>query len=238
MAEIAAKRGVCILAVTPHANQTGIEGVEDGYVNYDSEQLLELFYRLEQEIRKEHIPISLVRGMEIMSIGPLNEKIKERKLIPLHESRYYLIEVPFDMAPDGIRRRLMEFPAMGKIPVLAHPERYFCVQDSPELLYEFREMGAVLQMNKGSVFGRFGKEAERTAQYLLENRLAGCAASDAHRVNYRTPNMRPIREFLSEWYGESYAELLLKVNPRRILENRPVLYEPSPERRRKRRWFV
>ena len=238
MAEIAAKSGVCILAVTPHANQTGIEGVEDGYVNYDSEQLLELFYRLDQEIRKEHIPISLVRGMEIMSIGPLNEKIKERKLIPLHESRYYLIEVPFDMAPDGIRRRLMEFPAMGKIPVLAHPERYFCVQDSPELLYEFREMGAVLQMNKGSVFGRFGKEAERTAQYLLENRLAGCAASDAHRVNYRTPNMRPIREFLSEWYGESYAELLLKVNPRRILENRPVLYEPSPERRRKRRWFV
>ena len=84
MAEIAAKSGVCILAVTPHANQTGIEGVEDGYVNYDSEQLLELFYRLEQEIRKEHIPISLVRGMEIMSIGPLNEKIKERKLIPLH----------------------------------------------------------------------------------------------------------------------------------------------------------
>lgn len=62
------------------------------------------------------------------------------------------------MAPDGIRRRLMEFPAMGKIPVLAHPERYFCVQDSPELLYEFREMGAVLQMNKGSVFGRFGKK--------------------------------------------------------------------------------
>ena len=72
----------------------------------------------------------------------------------------------------------------------------------------------------------------------LENRLAGCAASDAHRANYRTPDMRPIREFLSEWYGESYAELLLKVNPRRILENRPVLYEPSPERRRKRRWFV
>ena len=63
---------------------------------------------------------------------------------------------------------------MGKIPVLAHPERYFCVQDTPELLYEFRKMGAVLQINKGSVFGRFGEEAERTARFLLENRLAGC----------------------------------------------------------------
>lgn len=75
------------------------------------------------------------------------------------------------MAPDGIRKRLLEFPAMGKIPVLAHPERYFCVQDTPELLYEFREMGAVLQINKGSVFGRFGEEAERTARFLLETAL-------------------------------------------------------------------
>lgn len=116
MAEMAAQSGVRILAVTPHANQTGIEGVEDGYVNYESEQLEEQFYRLEREINREHIPISLVRGMEIMSIGPLEKKIRERKLIPLHESRYYLIEVPFDMAPDGIRKRLLEFPAMGKNP--------------------------------------------------------------------------------------------------------------------------
>ncbi len=238
MAEIAARSGVHVLAVTPHANQTGIPGVKDGYVNYESKELSERFYRLEQEIGREHIPIRLVRGMEIMSIEPLAEKIRERKLIPLHESRYYLIEVPFDMAPDGIRRRLMEFPAMGKIPVLAHPERYFCVQDSPELLYDFREMGAVLQMNKGSIFGRFGKEAERTAQYLLENRLADCAASDAHGADYRTPDMRPSRQLLTERYGESYAELLLKINPRRILEDRHILYEPSPERKRKKRWFV
>lgn len=238
MAEMAAQSGVRILAVTPHANQTGIEGVEDGYVNYESEQLEELFYRLEREINREHIPISLVRGMEIMSIGPLEKKIRERKLIPLHEGRYYLIEVPFDMAPDGIRKRLLEFPAMGKIPVLAHPERYFCVQDTPELLYEFREMGAVLQINKGSVFGRFGEEAERTARFLLENRLAGCVASDAHGADYRTTDMRPVRQFLEERYGEAYAQLLVKVNPRRILEDRQIFYEPSPERKRKRRWFL
>lgn len=73
------KSGVRILAVTPHANQTGIEGVEDGYVNYESEQLEEQFYRLEREINREHIPISLVRGMEIMSIGPLEKKNQREK---------------------------------------------------------------------------------------------------------------------------------------------------------------
>lgn len=237
MAEIAANSGVRILAVTPHSNQTGIPGVPDGYINYNSEELEKKFDHLEQEIVKEHIPVSLVRGMEIMSIGPLEQKIRERKLIPLHDSRYYLIEVPFDMAPQEIRKRLMEFPAPGRIPVLAHPERYYCVQDQPELLYEFRDLGAVLQINKGSVFGRFGAAAERTAEYLLKNRLAGCVASDAHRADYRTPEMGEIRRLLEEWYGEAYAELLLKVNPRRILEDRQVLYETSPERKRKR-WFV
>lgn len=161
MAEMAAQSGVRILAVTPHANQTGIEGVEDGYVNYESEQLEEQFYRLEREINREHIPISLVRGMEIMSIGPLEKKIRERKLIPLHESRYYLIEVPFDMAPDGIRKRLLEFPAMGKIPVLAHPERYFCVQDTPELY-----------TNSGK-WARFCRSTKEACLEDLEKRLSG-----------------------------------------------------------------
>ena len=197
-----------------------------------------IFSRLQQALQEEGIPLTLHLGMEIFASEDLCEKIQAGALLSLNRSRYYLVEFAFDEAPEFIGDILDGMLSVGAIPVIAHPERYFCVQDSPELLYEFREMGAVLQMNKGSVFGRFGKEAERTAQYLLENRLAGCAASDAHRANYRTPDMRPIREFLSEWYGESYAELLLKVNPRRILENRPVLYEPSPERRRKRRWFV
>ena len=79
MAEMAAQSGVRILAVTPHANQTGIEGVEDGYVNYESEQLEEQFYRLEREINREHIPISLVRGMEIHEHRTAGEKNQREK---------------------------------------------------------------------------------------------------------------------------------------------------------------
>ena len=57
-------------------------------------------------------------------------------------------------------------------------------------------------------------------------------------LDYRTTDMRPVRQFLEERYGEAYAQLLLKVNPRRILEDRQIFYEPSPERKRKRRWFL
>ena len=75
MAEMAAQSGVRILAVTPHANQTGIEGVEDGYVNYESEQLEEQFYRLEREINREHIPISH-GNHEHLTAGEKNQREK------------------------------------------------------------------------------------------------------------------------------------------------------------------
>lgn len=179
MAEIAAKSGVRILAVTPHANQTGIEGVEDGYVNYDSEQLLELFYRLEQEIRKEHIPISLVRGMEIMSIGPLNEKIKERKLIPLHESRYYLIEVPFDMAPDGIRRRLMEFPDEIKLVGVGKLLKSKGFDRIVRIVKRLKEQGYPVHFY---VLGE-GPERNSLQKYIQQNRLEDSITLLGYQLN-------------------------------------------------------
>ncbi len=115
MAETAAKSGVRILAVTPHANQTGIEGVEDGYVNYDSEQLFgAVLPSGTGNPEGTHPDQPGARHGNYEHRCRLTKKSK-RKLIPLHESRYYLIEVPFDMAPDGIRRRLMEF-GHGKDP--------------------------------------------------------------------------------------------------------------------------
>ena len=93
-------------------------------------------------------------------------------------------------------------------------------------------------MNKGSILGRFGDRVRESAQILLENDLITCVASDAHGADYRTTDMRPVRQFLEERYGEAYAQLLVKVNPRRILEDRQIFYEPSPERKRKRRWFL
>ena len=232
MAELALESGVDTIIATPHSNQLG------RFENFDLVHLKHVFSQLQQALQEVGIPLTLHLGMEIFASEDLCQKIQAGALLSLNRSRYYLVEFAFDEAPEFIGDILDGMLSVGAIPVIAHPERYFCVQDTPELLYEFREMGAVLQINKGSVFGRFGEEAERTTRFLLENRLAGCVASDAHGADYRTTDMRPVRQFLEERYGEAYAQLLLKVNPRRILEDRQIFYEPSPERKRKRRWFL
>ncbi|MBS6706460.1 hypothetical protein QUW49_01420 [Lacrimispora saccharolytica] len=231
MAEAAARSGVGMVAATCHSNQEQFE-------NFESERLRQRFEDLQQEIARERIPVELVRGMEIWGVGALRDKIRSGRLIPLNRSRFYLVEVPFDMEPEEILGQLMEILALGKVPVLAHPERYYCVQDRPSWVYEWRMLGVLAQMNKGSIFGRFGPKTEKTAEVLLNHQMVNCIASDAHGAEYRTADLGSAREFLERHYSAEYAELLLSRNPEQILKNRLPSAGPTPVPvRQEIRWF-
>lgn len=125
----------------------------------------------------------------------------------------------------------------GKIPLIAHPERYFCVQDFPEIVYEWLRSGCYAQMNKGSILGRFGGRVRESARILLENDLITCVASDAHRSYVRTPHMKEVRDHLTRNGGFEYTYHLLEGNPRRIISNRQIpAHGRRPERLRRYYW--
>ena len=144
-------------------------------------------------------------------------------LLSLNDSGYYLIEFPFDMAPDEMRHGWRQIQKCGGRPLVAHPERYFCIQDSPKIIYEWVKGGAYIQINRGSLLGRFGDEAEKTSHFLLSRGLVTCVASDAHHCDVRTPYFTDIRHLLSRWYSEETARRLLSVNPCRILLGKSIL---------------
>ena len=221
MAEAAANSGVTVIAATCHSNQQNLP-------NFESERLRQQFEDLRQEIVRESIPVELVRGMEIWGVGVLRKKIQNGNLIPLNRSRFYLVEVPFDMEPEEIQKQMLEILALGKVPVLAHPERYYCVQERPNWVYEWRMLGVLAQMNKGSIFGRFGPKTEETAEVLLNHQMVTCIASDAHGVEYRTTDLGSSWDFLVRHYSAEYAELLLSRNPDLILKNRLPSSGPMP----------
>ena len=110
-----------------------------------------------------------------------------------------------------------ELQGAGLVPILAHPERYFCVQDEPNLLREWRMQGALAQMNKGSVLGKFGVEVERTAELLLRNHLFTCIASDAHHADVRTTDMKELHYYLQRHYSLEEQDRLLRKNPLSII---------------------
>lgn len=225
MLALAAESGVDVIVATPHCN------IPDEYDNYADDELLARWKRLDAEIRRHEIPIRLCRGMEVFATPELPDLLREKRIWTLNGGSYFLMEFSFREDPDFCREVLRRCCALGYTPIIAHPERYFFLQDDPEIAFEWCTSGYGLQLNKGSLLGRFGPGPERTARLLMEHGLAACVASDAHRPYERSTHMREVQHFLLVEYGESYARLLLEENPARILSSRPLLgYEPIPFR--------
>lgn len=217
MARTAAESGIEVVAATCHANLPGEDSLE--YRRTYRRQLLKL-----QSLLKEHrIPLKVVEGMELLDGPDLIRKLKRGELLTINQTRYVLTEVRLDAPAWQIYRLLLYLLESGYIPILAHPERYRCMQRMPAHAKEWADLGAVLQIDKGSVLGRFGEEPMKASEYLLGRQLAMLAASDAHRADRRTIQMIPFRDFLARRYGRGCPELLLRENPSRIQAGEAII---------------
>ena len=223
MLALAAESGVDTLVATPHGNIPG------EYENYVDEDLAALWDTLNREKDYAEIPIRLCRGMEVFATQELPKLLQEGRVWTLNDTAYFLTEFSFDEDPDFCWKILRQCEELGYRPIIAHPERYFFLQGDPQLAYELCIAGYGLQVNKGSLLGRFGPEPQRTARRLMDHGLVACVASDAHRPYRRSTYMGEIRQFLLEQYGSEYTHLLLEENPARILRGDELLgYEPIP----------
>ena len=218
MARMAVESGVTAMAATPHC-------IEDRrWEIYDAWKMLcEMLEECE-------IPLKLVMGMEIFGTEDTASMLRDGKLLTLNGSRYPLIEFSFRSDGEMETKILRSVCRAGFRPVVAHPERYTYVQRDPELINRWFRMGCLLQVNRGSLMGRFGGHAQMIGMELVERRFAAVIASDAHSAHVRTPWMQDVHQLLSKEFSPRYADLLLEDNPASILKDEE-LYLAEPE------WF-
>ncbi|MGN6108430.1 MAG: tyrosine-protein phosphatase [Kofleriaceae bacterium] len=93
----------------------------------------------------------------------------------------FLIEIPPPLMPPGMLDRLFKFRREGKVPVLAHPERYHALWDDLELARALRRSCAFL-IDLPALAGYHGRRESKAARQLVESGLATAVATDAHRV--------------------------------------------------------
>ena len=218
MARTAADSGVDTIVATPHCNLPGAK--RDNFI---SEELTDRFLQLQEAIRKEQLPLTVLPGAEVMGTPRVPELVRRGVLPTLANSDYLLVEFFFDEDIAYMDHILSSIAACGLHPVIAHPERYEAVQEMPLVIDRWFHTGVVIQLNKGSILGRLGHRAEETAWWLLERGLAHTAASDAHGVAERSPRLDGLREWLEDRTSPAYAHILLEENPSRICRNRPLL---------------
>jgi protein-tyrosine phosphatase len=112
----------------------------------------------------------------------------------------------------------------GWRPVLAHPERYANAAPSLADAGEWRRAGAALQVNAGSLLGRYGEGPRRIAWGLVERGWADYLCSDFHaRGRCATADAAAA---LARAGGALQAHRLTHENPARLLAGRAPLAVP------------
>lgn len=218
MAEMAAESGAAAIVATPHSN------LRD-FGNYWDETLQGRFDALQRELTEAGIDLKVYPGMEIFGTPEVPELLRAGKLITLAGSRYPLIEFPFHHYGHEATEILSAVAAQGYRPVVAHPERYRYVQEDPTLVNRWTDMGCLLQVNKGSLLGRFGRTAEMLSLSLVDRGFAAFVASDAHSPVVRTTWLADVREFLSDEFSEDLAQRLLSDHPAKLIGDTEVPME-------------
>ena len=216
MARMAADTGVTDIVAMPHF--TGKTASVQ-----DLPTLSERFQELTQAILREQIPITLHCGAEILCTEETVELAAEKRLPTIGTTKYFLTEFYFDEDLDFMDEMLLRLSEAGYTPIVAHPERYDAIQYDPRILEHWFHRGYVLQLNKGSILGAFGRRAERTAHSILRAGLAHVIASDAHSATHRTPHMEGLYHWLERHLDPAYVKILTEENPRRIIKGEPLV---------------
>lgn len=219
MAQMAVESGVKGIVATPHCNIPGM------FNNFFADEYIRIYESAVKVLKDEGIPLELYPGMEVFGTYDLPDLLVDKKIMPINQSRYVLIEFAFDEDPDFVTDLLQRVRAVGARPVVAHAERYEFVQENPQLVYEWRKAGYQIQANKGSFLGRFGRTAEKTVYQLLNHNLITVVASDAHSPHRRTTVMMDAYEELKEHCTRQQLNMLFHENPARICNNQPVLVQ-------------
>lgn len=203
MAMMAVDSGVSHVVCTPHCSAS------DRNLSSRIERIRRSVGALGGELDRLGIPLTLHTGMELLCDGGLARALERGEVLTLAGSRCLLIEFRFDVRVAAIERAAAEVKRAGYVPVLAHPERYPVVWETPECMEIWASEGYLLQLDKDSVLGRFGRRCASVSRWALSRGLVFTIASDAHDTRKRTPEMRTVWSIVEREFGPSLRRQLM-----------------------------
>ncbi len=189
------------------------------------EEKIEENFKQVQELAKEIADdLTILYGAEIYYTSDILDKLEQGKIPRLADSQYALIEFSMITPYKEIHTALSNVLRLGVTPVVAHIERYHCLENDEKKVRDLINMGCYTQINSSSVlkpklFGDTYKFMKKRAQFFLEKDLVHFVASDMHNLDPRPPYMQEAYQIISKKYGESYAEQLFRKNQELLLRS-------------------
>ncbi|MFI3262071.1 MAG: CpsB/CapC family capsule biosynthesis tyrosine phosphatase [Rikenellaceae bacterium] len=184
------KYGVTRVKFTPH--------IMENFPKNNADSLRAEFEKFKSEYQG-NVEISL--AAEYMLDADFYKHFDSGDVLTLFED-HILVETSYIEPPVDVVGMISEIIKRGYFVVLAHPERYIYMdlKDYTTL----KNMGVLFQMNLLSVFGVYGKEVTKKAEYLLKTSAYNFLGTDIHssnllnsRLNYAKLSKKVISQILS-----------------------------------------
>lgn len=174
---------------------------------------------LQKIVDEKNLGVKLHSGMEIYISEELSELVRNGTVITLANSKYVLIEFPMNTIMRNVDEILFIMRNMGYKVIIAHPERYKCIQENIEYAMQLVEEGCMLQSNYGSIVDMYGKEAKKTLKKLLKMNLVSFLGTDTHKEETIYKVIPKILKKLKKVISEEKLYEITTLNPRKILDN-------------------
>jgi len=220
--------GVARIAITPHLNGTLVHEPDGFALRMDA--LQHAYDELAKAARgREGLPpITYAQEIYLPDAGSAAAKVlwADRR-VGYPGTRYCLIEFGFQLANDTAPI-VSAVVGAGRRPIIAHPERYSRGKALVTLdeIESWRRAGAILQVNAGSLAGRFGEGIAKLGWRLVTRGMASLVATD-HHADARGYSLIEAARALDARGASEQRQLLTHENPNRILDDRDVVPVPG-----------
>ncbi len=232
MLKNAEAEGIVAIVATPHILHNNDFKIES--------RIISTYKELCQRAKDAGLKIKIYLGCEIYAQPDTS---LDYKIATLNSNKkYFLIEFPMNSIPQFVPDQFFNFIVNEKIPIVAHPERNIGFQKRPQLIYEYVQRGALMQINEGSLRGRYGEMAKQLSFKMIENNLAHFVASDGHKPNSRTVTLAESYKVIVEKYNKDladqlyYSDAIKAIKGETIQTNSPIPIEEDLKPKFWQRW--
>jgi len=207
MVRALAQIGFSDLCATPHQFAGRFQPALD--------QVKTTFEQVSREIAAELPDVRLLLGAENYWDEVLAGRLRQGELPCYDGGKAFLFEINPAVMPPRLDAALFDIRVSGRLPVLAHPERYSAVQRDPAVAEGLGRQAALL-VDLAALSGKGARAEVKTARRLVEEGLAHAAASDLHAPE-DAPTIAAGVAWIEKHLGADAVKQLLSENPRRIL---------------------
>lgn len=181
-----------------------------------AQTVLDLCREVKKQCRQEGMDIRIYPGQECFYYSGLADKLDQGEVLTLADSRYVLTEFLPDSPYVQMQQGLAQLQQHGYRPVLAHFERYECLERE-ERLQELKNRGILLQMNFDTFTQKKHWFQKNPWRRLLQNGMVDLVGSDCHGTHFRPYHAQESLQWMEQHLNSEICQRILVRNVQRIL---------------------